>query len=39
MVNIFIEAKDRKTSEAEFLTAILNRLGIPADLPGCVQDW
>lgn len=31
MVNIFIEAKDRKTSEAEFLTAILNRLGIPAD--------
>ena len=31
MVNIFIEAKDRKTSEAEFLTAILNCLGIPID--------
>ena len=31
MVNIFIEAKDTKTPEAEFLKAILNRLGIPVD--------
>ena len=31
MVNIFIEAKNTKTPEAEFLTAILNRLGIPAE--------
>lgn len=31
MVNIFIEAKNTKTPEAEFLTAILNHLGIPVD--------
>lgn len=31
MVNIFIEAKDRRTPEAEFLTAILDRMGIPVD--------
>ena len=32
MVNIFIEAKDRKTPEAEFLTAILDQMGVPSDL-------
>ncbi len=31
MVNIFIEAKDTKTPEAEFLRAILNRLDIPVE--------
>lgn len=31
MVNIFIEAKDTKTPEAEFHRAILNRLDIPVE--------
>lgn len=31
MVNIFIEAKDKKTPEAKFLTAILDRMGISPD--------
>lgn len=31
MMNIFIEAKDTKTPEAEFLRAILNRLDIPVE--------
>lgn len=31
MVNIFIEAKDTKAPEAEFLRAILNRLDIPVE--------
>ena len=31
MINIFIEAKDKKTPEYEFLKAILNNMGIPSD--------
>ena len=31
MVNIFIEAKDKKTPECEFLKAILNKIGVSSD--------
>lgn len=32
MVNIFIEAKKKDTPEAEFLTAILDQMGVPSDV-------